>query len=151
MIDFAKGVVACIFSLCIIACKFRLANEPTPLIYKSISESKSNGAFVKELKSQERFFLLDGKKYFIDEAWIEHPYLQKNFYDQIVKGVFCFVVTCHCEKIKPINFELDDYINGIGTGDMRTWFYLEKLQDTVTVHYREFKGSFKEDKSMNFY
>jgi hypothetical protein len=123
-------------------CKCRLANEPGSLQYWSISESKKNGAFVHEYKPQSPFFLLDGKSYYIDEAWVEHPYFQRNFYDEIEKGVYSFVMTFKIDKKSPFHkrADLPSYIRGVGNGDMRIWFFLsdiDKNRDTITIHFRD--------------
>ena len=80
---------------------------------------------------------LKGHNYYIDEAWLEHPYIQGNFRDIPMQGV-CMVMNFHFDPNDSI--DLHKYIEQDGHGVYKIWIYLseeEYRRDTLGFHYRE--------------
>ena len=126
-------------------CKLQLAKSSDLLTYSSIDQAKENRAFVCEYKPQAPFISIEGNKYYINEAWVAHPYYRKDFYDKIVWDAYFFSMSFNTDtvstKIFRRNKYLDryDFIQGIQSNS-RILFYLpeySKNQDTIIVHYRE--------------
>ncbi len=62
-----------------LGCKCRLAINPLPTVYRSIAISKENKAFINEFQPESPFLRMGGRKYYIEEAWVEHAHLERNF------------------------------------------------------------------------
>ena len=129
----------------------RLAKEPITKPYSSIKESKVNNAFVEELKSQQPYFEIEGHKYIIEAAWIEHPHVEKNMGDVIANNLYCFVMEIKYEKNNKIN--LGEYIEGMGNDSTSFWFFLMQGREKnpyIKLQYRTTKKSQNWDKYFLF-
>ena len=128
----------------------QLAKVPHAITYSSINQAKENHAFVSQYIPDSPFICISGKEYDIEEGWIAHPYIQHNFYVEIVYGIYTFSLS-----FKPDNeglgiFDAHDFIQGIESND-RISFYLtdyNKKPDTIIVHYRQTLKSPKMNKKL---
>jgi len=117
------------------------------MVYASIAISKENNAFINEFQPESPFLRMAGNKYTIEEAWVEHSHLERNFrdiptYDQ------CLVINFHYETSDSV--DLHSYIKEDGNGVARIWFNLsdeEYKKDTLVVHYRETLDSAKKNRT----
>ena len=117
-------------------CKCQLAKEPSLVPYQAFDESKENNAFLLEYFPEKPYLEIEGKKFDIKKAWIENAHLRKTFRDEIASNVRCFVMTLNYNPKQ--NMELKEYINELGNGSTRVWFFLEYKfkSDTIKLNYR---------------
>lgn len=126
-----------------------LAQDPTPRPYFSIEESKKHKAFVQELRPQQPFIEIEGHKHFIKNAWIEHPHVEKNFGDKIGNDYYCFVV--ELEYISSSNIDLSDYIQELGNGSSRIWFFLTKEKQGKNFVKLEYHSTRKQKSKFKYF
>ena len=134
------------FLILLWGCRKGLAQDPTPRPYATLEESKKHKAFVEELKPQQPFIEIEGHKHFIKNAWIEYSHIEKNFGDEI--GVnYCFVM--ELEYYPSLNIDLSDYINELGNGSTKVWFFLTNGREKnpyIKLQYRSYKNNMTKDK-----
>ena len=140
-----KKIIGVILSLLFFsACRFDY--EPTGEPYKSMAISKKSSAFINEYLPQSPFFVLNGKKYFIKEAWLERFHIGGIFRD-VFTGDTCLVINLNSDQNEYIDFK--QYIKEMGNGPYTIWFNLPKTGDsldTITVYYKETLDISKKDK-----
>jgi len=122
-----------------LGCKCRVAKNLPPMPYWSIAKST-------EYQPQSSYLSLGGKNYYIKEAWIEHPHLEKNFRDLPGEN-YCFVMSFHTDSADLT--DLHSYVKEMGNGPDNVWFNLpwnKEIKDTIVVYYRETLDSTNKNK-----
>jgi hypothetical protein len=147
--NFMKQVIALILILCVSPkCKCRLATDPTSKPYTSIAISKENNAFIAEYSPQSPYLMLNQKKIYIKEAWLEHSHLERNFRD-IFTVDSCIVINTDGGAT-----DLRIYVKEMGNGSERIWFNLSwegKRRDTIVLFYRNSLGVKEKNKEFLFF
>ena len=137
--------------LLLLACECRLIKNNASQQYNSIELSKSNNAFVAELKPLQSFIEIAGHKFIIKNAWIENHHLEENFSDKIIASQYLFVMTLQYDP--DMNIDLKEYISEIGNGPTVVWFFLidGAEKGDIKLKYRSALKTKKKDKTFIFY
>ena len=134
------------------SCMDKLAKDSGPLSYSSIDESKKNNAFVAEFIPQNSFIEFNGKKYFIENALIQHPYYQKNSINVLGEQLYIFTVSFQFDPKNKIDFH--DYLSVLASSNSQVFFFLDgekKDRDTLKLPYRNTIENSKKDKVFLFF
>ena len=134
-----KSIYLILFLLSFNACKFRFKEDPFARPYWSIADSKKAGVFVDEYQPDSAYIQLNDKKYYIKEAWVEHPHTSGHFTDSPVAATgFAMSFNNPPGKIDSTT-DLHNYVKELGNGNHMIWLYLpckDCTEDTVVVYYK---------------
>ena len=147
-----KKIVVLMIVLCYFLLGCKLAKEPSAMPYKSIEASKKNKAFLAELRPQQPFIEIEGYKYFIKAAWIEHPHNATNWGDVVGDRIYCFVM--EIEYYPNLKIDLKEYISELGNGPTLVWFFLTdglEKNDYIKLKYRSSKNQVNKNKVFMLY
>lgn len=140
-----------ILSIVFFAFKCKLDKDPFPTVYRSIESSKRNNAFIGELQPNSHFLKIEGKNYYIKQAWLEHSHLERNVNDIPTLNI-CVVITLKYEPNTYLDFH--SYVKELGNGQDRIWYNVsseEFKKDTFSMYYRETVGAKEKNKVFLFY
>jgi len=138
--------------LSLISCMDKLTKDPGPLSYSSIDKSKKNNAFIAEFIPQTPFMVFNEKKYFIENAWIQHPYYQKNYRDVVEENIYIFTISFQIDPKNKIDF--NDYVSVLASSNSQVFFFLDeekKNRDTIKLPYRNTIENSKKNKVFLFF
>jgi hypothetical protein len=131
------GIIGIVLLTAMVKCgNGRFDQPPIPVGYHSIAESKNNHVFLNEYLPQSPYLEIEGRKYKIKEAWVEHPH--KGSDGSISESGHAFVMTFEPHIGGDLNFKA--YTRDLGWGSNEIWFTFSKEiydKDTLELLYKE--------------
>lgn len=140
LIKLFKKIIHIDIYLIIIILFFGSCKSPvkTNIIQSSfdIKQSKTNGVFVAEYVPSTKVLEFNGQGYYIQQVWIEHPWLYKDQKRnlEIRKSVRGFIKLENDDNIFDLNFIRDDLKSG-GIMGRKLFFNISELQDTLSFQF----------------